>query len=75
MNLFDNPVGCPTSLAKSPVLRRFSAEVVQKLKFPDNSNRPIQLFNVSSTEGLPRDAPIEFTLFIYLEPVAKVMRV
>jgi hypothetical protein len=37
LDLFDNPVGYRTSLAKSPAFRCFLVEVVQKLKFPNNS--------------------------------------
>jgi hypothetical protein len=42
IGLFDNPVGCRTSLAvfqdSSLIKPHFLAEVVQKLKFPNNSN-------------------------------------
>ena len=37
MDLFDNSVSCRTSLAKYYVFCLFPAEVVSKLKFPNNS--------------------------------------
>jgi hypothetical protein len=37
LDLFDNPVGYRTSLAKYSAFCRFLAEVVQKLKFLNNS--------------------------------------
>ena len=40
MDLFDNSVSCRTSLAKYYIFCRFSAEVVRKLKFPNNYNHP-----------------------------------
>jgi hypothetical protein len=38
MDLFDNPVGYLTSLGKMLRILLFLAEVVQKLKFLNNSN-------------------------------------
>ena len=54
MDLFDNPVGCRTSLAKSPAFRCFSAEVVQKLKFPNNFIIQLGDFHISNTDGKTR---------------------
>ena len=39
IDLFDNPVGCRTSLAKCSAFCCFEAVIVRKLKFPNNSNR------------------------------------
>jgi hypothetical protein len=83
MDLFDNPVGYRTSLGKMLRILLFLTEVVQKLKFLNNSNVFKAIFTRDSPKSRSALAslisayirqPVEVLTVISNEPAAEGLR-